>query len=676
MVPGIKNGRPDSATIPPGSIVNFEGAGRAGATAMGLTSLTVNGTLRGVSSAVPISIKTTGDITIGAGGHVGGSVANVSKNNITLEAGGAVAVNGTVEGQRGAVVIKATGNISVGGSGRVQSQQRSVNVVSRSGAVSVAAGGSVIARQGVGIQAGPGQPTRIDGLVRSERGNVAINGGLRQNRAGNVTIGLGGRVEAPNGEVIVTADTLRVAGTISGRTVQKKCNVVIIEPGGSIEGKGSEKDKVAAKEKVEPRADPAQPAKKAQVAQVVGGDHCVIDYMGAGGLVIEAEDFVRVATGPLGTIDLRGNPPAVPVINCPGPIEIFADEILLEPGVALQDICGPGPVVTGPGQPIVEVACLAMEDTVGYPGMPSRVGFLVSNMGNVGESFTLSVFDELGWGVAPPPPVVWLAADDVPPDTLIRMPVEVPPWVEEDVDTNRIWLEARSASNPGVFYSESFTLPVRRVAELKDVDVSPWGVDGAAAAQETVHFHLWIANNGQLPDDYGLEVGDREGWPPEPFDPWTFLPAWWDTVIRVSMVVPPGIPTGFTNELYVTARSLSSPEVASTDTIAFTVGGQSAVPPAVPGAAAIVHRCWPNPFNPRVVIGFSLPEADLAVRITVYDLEGRRIRELWRGVVAGRDGRVDWDGLDGAGNPAASGVYFYRITGGGHAATGKMLLAR
>jgi hypothetical protein len=142
------------------------------------------------------------------------------------------------------------------------------------------------------------------------------------------------------------------------------------------------------------------------------------------------------------------------------------------------------------------------------------------------------------------------------------------------------------------------------------------------------------------------------------------------------MVVPPGIPTGFTNELYVTARSLSSPEVASTDTIPFTVGGQSAVPPAVPGAAAIVHRCWPNPFNPRVVIGFSLPEPDLAVRITVYDLEGRRVRELWRGTVTGREGRVTWDGLDGAGNPVASGVYFYRISGGGHAATGKMLLAR
>jgi hypothetical protein len=672
MVPGIKNGRADSATIPNGTTINFEGPGRAGAEFMDLTSLTVGGRLVGVSNAVPINIRTTGDITVTGGGHIGGCVGGTSRNSIKLEAGGGITVHGTVEGQRGAVSLKAGGNITVGAGGRVQSHERTVSIVSRGGGVTVAAGGSVIAKQNVAVQAGPKKPVQVDGLIRSDNGNVVINGGLSQNRAGNVTVGPGGRIEAPNGEVIITADTLRVAGTIKGRTVQKKCNVVIIEPGGSIEGRGSEKDKVAKKENVEPREDAAIPAQKARAARVTVGELGTIDYRAVGGTAVDAEESVRLLTGPGGTLDLRGNPPGTPVVRCPGPIEVCADVVLLDPGVMLWDLCGPGPVLPGPGRLLPDAGCLAEPDSVVYPGLPGRASFLVSNLGNLAGPFGISVFDESGWGFTPPPPVVLLPAED-DPDTLLPFSVEIPPWAIPDVDTCRLRLRVWPLDDPLDFYEEEMRLPVRAQDELRDVDLSSWGVDPASGGGVSVA-HLWLANNGALPDVYELTVANRDGWPVLPFDPLVDLPPRADLVRDVQLVTPPGLPNGYVNEVYATVRSLESPLVAATDTLELVIGGP--VPAPLPVAAGLSHRSWPNPFNPAVTIGFRAPTDAGTVHIAIYDLNGRRVRELAPVTLADGAGTATWDGRDDRGAAAASGAYIYRLRCGGLAATGKLVLAR
>jgi hypothetical protein len=71
----------------------------------------------------------------------------------------------------------------------------------------------------------------------------------------------------------------------------------------------------------------------------------------------------------------------------------------------------------------------------------------------------------------------------------------------------------------------------------------------------------------------------------------------------------------------------------------------------------------PNPFNPSTHIAFELPR-DMRVRLSVYDVRP-----------AGRN-EVLWDGRDGAGRAAASGVYLYwlRTEDGDHA--GRMLLTK
>jgi len=70
---------------------------------------------------------------------------------------------------------------------------------------------------------------------------------------------------------------------------------------------------------------------------------------------------------------------------------------------------------------------------------------------------------------------------------------------------------------------------------------------------------------------------------------------------------------------------------------------------------------YPNPFNPRTTLFYSLPEAS-SVRFELYDMLGRKIRTLAEG--ARNPGRhvVEWDGSDDLGRPAGTGAYFCRLS--------------
>lgn len=71
-------------------------------------------------------------------------------------------------------------------------------------------------------------------------------------------------------------------------------------------------------------------------------------------------------------------------------------------------------------------------------------------------------------------------------------------------------------------------------------------------------------------------------------------------------------------------------------------------------------RCSPNPFALRTRIEFELARAGPA-ELVVYDVTGRRIRELMRRPLPAGPQGVEWDGRDDAGHPVAAGVYFYRL---------------
>jgi len=84
---------------------------------------------------------------------------------------------------------------------------------------------------------------------------------------------------------------------------------------------------------------------------------------------------------------------------------------------------------------------------------------------------------------------------------------------------------------------------------------------------------------------------------------------------------------------------------------------------------------WPNPFNPQTVIRFSLPGVT-DVDLSVYSTRGYLVTKLLSGAQQPGHHQVVWDGRDGTGQVAASGVYFYRLKTPGSSLTGKMTLAK
>jgi len=84
---------------------------------------------------------------------------------------------------------------------------------------------------------------------------------------------------------------------------------------------------------------------------------------------------------------------------------------------------------------------------------------------------------------------------------------------------------------------------------------------------------------------------------------------------------------------------------------------------------------FPNPFNPSTVIRYALPEESF-VRLEVYDVLGRRVRELVRDRQSAGWHSVVWDGRDEFGRKVGSGEYLCRLRAGEFVRSIKLLLAR
>lgn len=86
------------------------------------------------------------------------------------------------------------------------------------------------------------------------------------------------------------------------------------------------------------------------------------------------------------------------------------------------------------------------------------------------------------------------------------------------------------------------------------------------------------------------------------------------------------------------------------------------------------------PLRPGEHLWFEIPSRPgsslVEVRLTLFDVRGRRVREFVRGRLAPGRHALVWDGRDASGAPAASGVYLARLAAGGGVATAKLALLR
>ena len=81
--------------------------------------------------------------------------------------------------------------------------------------------------------------------------------------------------------------------------------------------------------------------------------------------------------------------------------------------------------------------------------------------------------------------------------------------------------------------------------------------------------------------------------------------------------------------------------------------------PAVTGIA----RPAPNPFRQSTAFTVSLSQAG-PVSLTIYSLDGRRVRTLMEETREAGEYHLTWDGRDAQGGAAAPGVYFVRLAAG------------
>ena len=84
---------------------------------------------------------------------------------------------------------------------------------------------------------------------------------------------------------------------------------------------------------------------------------------------------------------------------------------------------------------------------------------------------------------------------------------------------------------------------------------------------------------------------------------------------------------------------------------------------------------YPNPFNPTTAIKFGLPE-DVYVRLTIYSINGRKIRTLINGQVSKGYHQVVWDGTNESGQPVSGGLYIYELKTENKRILKKMLLVK
>jgi uncharacterized protein len=86
----------------------------------------------------------------------------------------------------------------------------------------------------------------------------------------------------------------------------------------------------------------------------------------------------------------------------------------------------------------------------------------------------------------------------------------------------------------------------------------------------------------------------------------------------------------------------------------------------------ILSQNFPNPTVGVTQIAYSLPRTS-AIRITLFNMLGQKIRTLVGGLVPSGAHTVSWDGRDENGQPVAKGIYFYRLEAGGFAMTKKLI---
>ncbi len=120
--------------------------------------------------------------------------------------------------------------------------------------------------------------------------------------------------------------------------------------------------------------------------------------------------------------------------------------------------------------------------------------------------------------------------------------------------------------------------------------------------------------------------------------------------------------------------------VKLSDVEASNLAGVKLIPPAQSVIASLggpvslaLSEARPNPANRVTQFGLTLDRPS-TVAVSIYDLSGRLVSTLHRGLLGAGSHSFTWNGASDDGRPAAGGVYFYRASTEGAIASRKLVL--
>ncbi len=141
--------------------------------------------------------------------------------------------------------------------------------------------------------------------------------------------------------------------------------------------------------------------------------------------------------------------------------------------------------------------------------------------------------------------------------------------------------------------------------------------------------------------------------------------------------VAPAVPAG--RIYFFAAGNAANGDGGSGDDYIYTASdsmdvGNTAVPIAQLAAGNRLGAPHPNPSGGPVELRYSVARPGVA-DLSIFDLNGRRIRSVVHGRVEAGSARARWDGRGPGGEPVPAGVYFARLQAGGQTITRRIMIA-
>ena len=94
-----------------------------------------------------------------------------------------------------------------------------------------------------------------------------------------------------------------------------------------------------------------------------------------------------------------------------------------------------------------------------------------------------------------------------------------------------------------------------------------------------------------------------------------------------------------------------------------------------PIAVTLPLKSYPNPFNPKTTLSFTLPQPQ-NIEVAIYDSNGRRVRTLLNEFREAGEHAITWNGIDDEGRALVSGVYYAHLTGDVALGSNKLILLK